>query len=79
VEISSREPVNKRHPELVLIHDTHRKLRREGDRCAALSGGNTPHETYACAIYDDRPRTCREFTRGGGNCLDARRRVGLSL
>lgn len=79
VEISAREPVNKRHPELVLIRDTHRKLRREGNRCAALTGGNTPTEPYACAIYDDRPRTCREFTLGSGNCLDARRRVGLSL
>lgn len=79
VEVSSREPVNKRHPELVVIHSTHRKLRREGNRCAALSGGHTPHEAYACAIYEDRPRTCREFTLGGENCLDARRRVGLSL
>ncbi|MGZ8242528.1 YkgJ family cysteine cluster protein [Methylomagnum sp.] len=79
VEISAREPVNKRHPELVLSFDTHRKLRRDGNRCAALSGGRTPHEAYACTIYEDRPRTCREFTLGSENCLDARRRVGLSL
>ncbi|MGX2042147.1 YkgJ family cysteine cluster protein [Methylocaldum sp. MU1018] len=78
VEISGREPVIKRHPALV-VHDTRRKLRRDGTRCAALSGGRTPTETYACAIYHDRPRTCREFARGSGNCLDARRRVGLSL
>lgn len=79
VEISAREPVNQRHPALVLIRETHRKLRREGHRCAALAGGHTPAEPYACTIYEDRPRTCREFTLGGGNCLDARRRVGLSL
>ncbi len=79
VEVSSREPVNKCHPELVVIHDTRRKLRREGNRCAALSGGQTPREDYACAIYENRPRTCREFTLGSENCLDARRRVGLSL
>lgn len=79
VEITSREPVNKRHPELVLIRDTHRKLRRVGERCAALTGGSNSQEAYACRIYDDRPRTCREFTRGSGHCLDARRRVGLSL
>jgi hypothetical protein len=79
VEISAREPVNKRHPELVSIQATYRKLRREGDRCAALSGGRTPQEAYACAIYEDRPRTCREFALGSGHCLEARRRVGLSL
>ncbi|MFM8332184.1 MAG: YkgJ family cysteine cluster protein, partial [Candidatus Methylumidiphilus sp.] len=79
VEVSEREPVNKLHPDMVVVMDTHRKLRREGDRCAALTGGNTPHEAYACAIYEDRPRTCREFTLGSENCLDARRRVGLSL
>lgn len=79
VEVGPREPVVKRHPDLVLKLETHSKLRRDGDRCAALQGGHTPDENYACAIYEDRPRTCREFTRGSANCLDARRRVGLSL
>jgi hypothetical protein len=36
------------------------------------------HEPFACAIYDERPKTCRDFTRGSENCLEARRRVGLS-
>ncbi len=79
VEISRREPVIKRHPHMVVVHDTYLELRRDRERCAALTGGRTPHEGYACNIYDDRPRTCREFTRGSKNCLDARRRVGLSL
>ncbi len=79
VEISSREPVNKLHPERVVIQDSRRKLLRNGNRCAALSGGHKPTESFACAIYQDRPSTCREFTRGSENCLDARRRVGLSL
>jgi len=79
VEVAGREPVNKRHPELVVVSGGHRKLRREGSRCAALSGGNTPTEAYTCSIYQDRPRTCRDFTLGGEHCLDARRRVGLSL
>jgi hypothetical protein len=34
---------------------------------------------YACSIYDDRPKTCRDFTLGSEHCLTARRRVGLSL
>jgi hypothetical protein len=79
VEISARDPVNRRHPELVVVLDTHRKLRRAGNRCAALAGGETSTASYACAIYADRPRTCREFTQGSAHCLDARRRVGLSL
>jgi hypothetical protein len=79
VEISRREPVIKRHPDMVVIHDTYLELRRDHERCAALGGGRTPHEPYGCTIYEDRPRTCREFTRGSKNCLDARRRVGLSL
>jgi hypothetical protein len=79
VEVSPRDPVNRSHPELVLVFETHRKLRRDGNRCAALSGGRQPGEPYACAIYQERPRTCREFTLGSGHCLEARRRVGLSL
>lgn len=79
VEISSREPLNRSHPEWVVVQDSRRKLLRNGNRCAALSGGNTTTESFACDIYQYRPRTCREFTRSSANCLDARRRVGLSL
>jgi len=39
----------------------------------AISGA-----AYTCAIYENRPRPCREFEAGGRHCLDARRRVGLS-
>lgn len=35
-------------------------------------------EPFLCAIYADRPRTCRDFERRGPHCLTARRRVGLS-
>lgn len=79
VEISSREPLIRLHPELVVRKETHIRLKREGERCAALIGGCGADESYACAIYADRPRTCREFERGGEHCLEARRRVGLSL
>jgi hypothetical protein len=43
---------------------------------AALDAIGSPH--YTCAIYENRPRPCREFAAGGRHCLDARRRVGLS-
>jgi hypothetical protein len=79
VELSRREPLVKRRPEWVVDAGTHVKLRRDGERCVALVGGRSPGELYACAAYGERPRTCREFERGGGHCLDARRRVGLSL
>lgn len=79
VEVGLREPVMRRHPALVLARDQRGKLRRDGERCVALTGGHTPTDPYACSIYPDRPRTCREFTQGSANCLDARRRVGFSL
>lgn len=79
VEVGDDEAILLCHPELIITDGTRRKLLRTGSRCAALSGGNNAHETYACAIYPDRPQTCRDFTLGSGNCLDARKRVGLSL
>ena len=31
-----------------------------------------------CGHYEHRPRACREFTVGGVDCLDARRRGGMA-
>ncbi|MBK8169883.1 MAG: YkgJ family cysteine cluster protein [Sandaracinaceae bacterium] len=79
VEISARDPVVKKRPELVVLRaDGRRELARKGDRCAHLEGGQTAGERFNCVIYDDRPRTCREFTLGSEHCMTARRRVGLS-
>jgi hypothetical protein len=60
-------------PSLIERRDGRLQLRRAGDRCAALDGH------YACSIYDARPRSCRDFERGGRHCLDARKKVGLTL
>jgi hypothetical protein len=82
VEVTRRDPVVKAHPALVVDRGSYLEIRRSGDRCAALHGGAIEHGTttrYHCAIYDDRPRTCRDFTLGSAHCLTARRRVGLSL
>jgi Fe-S-cluster containining protein len=46
-------------------------------RCAALVGAAAG--PYRCSVYEERPHTCRDFTRGSRNCLSARRRVGLSV
>ncbi|MEY2700399.1 MAG: hypothetical protein RIQ52_1154 [Pseudomonadota bacterium] len=79
VEVGAREAVIRMHPDLVEKKDGRYRLRREGERCAALRGGTTPCDDYSCSIYADRPSTCRGFALGSANCLDARRRIGLSL
>lgn len=82
VEVSRRDPAVKAQPQLIIDRGSYLELRRSGDRCAALEGGVVEHATttrFHCAIYDDRPRTCRDFTLGSAHCLTARRRVGLSL
>ena len=77
VTVTRRDAVVKRHPALVVDRNSYLELRREGDHCAALSG--CPGGPFACTIYDDRPRPCRDFELGGRHCLVARRRVGLSF
>jgi len=84
VQVSVRDPVRKKHPELIVLRGPFLEVRRAGDRCAALSGGPGFTEEpklvpYTCAIYADRPKSCRDFENAGAHCLTARRKVGLSL
>jgi Fe-S-cluster containining protein len=45
--------------------------------CVALRGQvNGP---CRCAVYEVRPRNCREFTVGSSLCQDAREKAGLPL
>jgi Fe-S-cluster containining protein len=37
----------------------------------------TPQNANACAIYDIRGTTCREFERGSPQCLEFRRDMGI--
>jgi hypothetical protein len=86
VTVTPRDPVVRRHPDLIVDRGSYLELRRRGDRCDALGGGDASVDPagalattpYACRIYADRPRTCREFTAGSDHCLTARKRVGLS-
>jgi Fe-S-cluster containining protein len=49
---------------LVVEHDGVRCMDQRGDgACVALDA-----VTRLCTIYEDRPRTCREFNRGGELC-----------
>jgi Putative zinc- or iron-chelating domain len=81
VTVEADDPAVTRWPELVVDRGSYLELRRVGDRCAALAGdaNGSGDERFACTIYADRPRPCREFELGGENCLIARRRVGLTL
>lgn len=82
VEVHRRDPVVKAQPAYIEDRGTYLEIRRRGDRCSALEGGERmdgKQTRFACVIYDDRPRTCREFTLGSEHCLTARRRVGLTL
>lgn len=82
VDVSPRDPMVRKQPGYVIKRGTQLQVLRNHDRCAALHGGeivNGKATPYACVIYDDRPKTCREFTLGSLNCLTARRRVGSSL
>jgi Fe-S-cluster containining protein len=86
VEVGKRDPIRKKRPDFVVARGEFLEVRRAGDRCAALCGGETittgPTPTtarYHCTIYDDRPKTCRDFTLGSEHCLTARQRVGLSV
>ncbi len=75
VEVSRRDPCVKKQPEFIVDRGAYLEIKREGDRCSALRGD----KRYLCVIYEDRPKTCRDFTLGSAHCLTARRRVGLSL
>ncbi len=85
VEVARRDPAVRARPDFIVDRGTYLEVRRCGDRCSALAGGPPdaadPERAtrYHCTIYDDRPRTCRDFTLGSDHCLTARRRVGLSL
>lgn len=74
VELGPREPVAKAHPELLTREGGRLAIVRVRGRCPALADG----PGYRCRIYPERPRSCREFTRGSASCFVARRRVGLS-
>jgi hypothetical protein len=82
VEVQPRDPAVKAQPDYIVDRGHYLEIKRDGDRCAALKGGLVElgkTTRYHCVIYDDRPKTCREFTLGSAHCLTARRRVRLSL
>lgn len=79
VEIGQRDPILKTHPELVMQKGGHFRLARKDSRCAALETGTSGSTGFRCTIYSERPKTCRDFTLQGPHCLEARKRLGISL
>ena len=76
VEVGARDPFVGRHGALLEREDGRLVLRRTSEgRCPCLQG---QLGSFRCDRYEDRPRTCRDFTLGSANCADARRRVGLT-
>ncbi|MGE0784898.1 MAG: YkgJ family cysteine cluster protein [Sandaracinaceae bacterium] len=78
VAVEEREPITLARPDLVRAVSGGLAILRGSDgRCPALlgDGGAAP---YRCEAYEARPRSCRDFERGGDHCFEARRRVGLS-
>jgi Putative zinc- or iron-chelating domain len=85
VTVSMRDPVVWKQPALIERQGHRFEILREGSRCAALSDRRSDtsraseERIFTCSIYEDRPQACRDFAAGGRHCLDARRRVGLSV
>ena len=75
VEVGRRDPFVRLHPELLEARDGRLHLRRSAGICSCLvpSGGAWP-----CAVYGERPKTCRNFEVASDNCLIARRRLELT-
>ncbi len=76
VEVAPRDRLRKTRPDLLTLVEGRAELRRPNGRCVALEGGL--EKPFTCTVYEDRPRSCREFAAQSDNCLLARRRVGLS-
>jgi hypothetical protein len=77
VDVAPRDALRKKRPDLLTLVDGRAELARPNGRCVALEGGGSD-APFTCVVYDDRPKSCREFARESDNCLLARRRVGLS-
>ncbi|MFO0749370.1 MAG: YkgJ family cysteine cluster protein [Myxococcota bacterium] len=78
VPVGPTEPLVSARPDLV-VHDPQGHspyyVPRPGGFCVALVAPRAP---FRCGVYEERPQSCRDFAVGSRNCLEARRRVGLS-
>jgi len=75
VEVSPRDPfVSKQKDKLVRVDGRLNIIRREG-----ICGCLDPKDgCWTCSVYEDRPKTCRDFEAAGAHCVDARVRLGIT-
>ena len=75
VEVGPRDPfVKKQKDRLVRVDGRFNIIRKDGIcGCLAPADGCWP-----CTVYEDRPKTCRDFEPAGNNCIDARVRLGIT-
>ena len=76
VELGPRDPFIRLNPDRVITEEGRKILPRPDGRCLCLTQDDAG---WRCDRYDSRPRTCRDFEQGGFNCLEARRRVKLTI
>lgn len=58
-------------------HVAMRGTNQKNPRCQALQG--ELNKRVSCAIYENRPMPCREFTPGEPRCFEARKKHGISI
>ena len=75
VEVGRRDPFVKAHPDKIVEVDGRLNVRRNGIVCGCL---RPTAGTWPCGVYEDRPRTCRDFEAGSANCVDARVRLAIT-
>jgi hypothetical protein len=80
VPVEARSRLHRRHPELIRndLEGFGPYLPRPDGRCVALEPREGALSPWRCTVYPDRPRSCRDFAPNSANCLEARRRCGLS-
>jgi hypothetical protein len=77
VPVEARSPLHHLRPDWIRRDGAFGPyLPRPEGRCVAL--GARTAAPWVCDVYEDRPRSCRDFTASSANCLEARRRCGLS-
>lgn len=79
VELSRDDSVPHTNPTLVQLQGRRRVIPRPDGHCLALQSSGVEAGRFACEIYQQRPRSCRELPVRGDACLLARRRVGITV